>query len=335
MQPAILHADVDAFFASVAQRDDARLRGRPMLVGTWVVMAASYEARAYGVRGGMHTREARRLCPEVTVVEPDWASHVEASQRAVRDLRPLRRDGRAGLDGGGLPRRHRRGGARPPRSRPGCGARCARRPGCRSASASRAGRCSRSSPAARPSPTGCSSSSRTASSSTCTRWRSSACGGSGPPPPAGSTRTASSTVGQAAALSEPELMALLGKPAGRYVHAVAQNREHRPVRSRRGPPAASTAATAVVRSMSSARGVAAGRRRRGARRRSRGWTSGSPPPASSARARPSRRACGRGPRSCASRCAAATPSGSRPPGPAPRSRSRSTPCSRARCPTTC
>ena len=48
------------------------------------------------------------------------------------------------------------------------------------------------------------------------------------------------TVGQAAALSEPELMALLGKPAGRYVFAVAQNREHRPVRSRRGRPAAST-----------------------------------------------------------------------------------------------
>lgn len=62
-QRVILHADVDAFFASVAQRDDARLRGRPVIVGSWVVMAASYEARAHGVHGAMNTARARRRCP--------------------------------------------------------------------------------------------------------------------------------------------------------------------------------------------------------------------------------------------------------------------------------
>ena len=59
----ILHADADAFYASVAQRDDPALRGRPVAVGSWVVMAASYEARAFGVKGGMSASEARRRSP--------------------------------------------------------------------------------------------------------------------------------------------------------------------------------------------------------------------------------------------------------------------------------
>jgi DNA polymerase-4 len=80
METTILHADVDAFFASVEQRDDPRLRGRPTIVGSWVVMAASYEARAYGVRGGMGGAEARRLCPQAVVVEPRWPAYVEASK---------------------------------------------------------------------------------------------------------------------------------------------------------------------------------------------------------------------------------------------------------------
>jgi DNA polymerase-4 len=80
--PTILHADVDAFFASVAQRDDPALRGRPVLVGSWVVMAASYEARAFGVRGGMATARALRLCREAVVVDTCFEAYMEAS-RAV------------------------------------------------------------------------------------------------------------------------------------------------------------------------------------------------------------------------------------------------------------
>ncbi|MCP9485708.1 MAG: DNA polymerase IV [Gaiellaceae bacterium MAG52_C11] len=81
----ILHADLDAFFASVEQRDDPRLRGRPVLVGGWVVMAASYEAKAYGIRTPMSSALARRLCPEAVVVEPRISAYTEAS-RAVFDV---------------------------------------------------------------------------------------------------------------------------------------------------------------------------------------------------------------------------------------------------------
>src|SRR4051794_3820746 len=80
--PTILHADLDAFFASVEQRDDPALRGKPVIVGGGVVLAASYEARAHGVRGAMGGREARRLCPHALVVPPRWSAYVEAS-RAV------------------------------------------------------------------------------------------------------------------------------------------------------------------------------------------------------------------------------------------------------------
>jgi DNA polymerase IV len=75
-----MHADADAFFASVEQRDDPRLRGRPVAVGGGVVMAASYEARRYGVRGAMGGRRARRLCPELIVVPPRFDAYVEASK---------------------------------------------------------------------------------------------------------------------------------------------------------------------------------------------------------------------------------------------------------------
>ncbi len=81
----ILHADADAFFASVEQRDDPRLRGRPVIVGSGVVMAASYEARAFGIRGAMGGARARRLCPHAVVVQPRFGAYVEAS-RALFDV---------------------------------------------------------------------------------------------------------------------------------------------------------------------------------------------------------------------------------------------------------
>jgi DNA polymerase-4 len=88
----LLHADVDAFFASVEQRDDPRLRGHPVIVGAGVVLAASYEAKAYGVRTAMGGRQARRLCPQAIVVAPRMSAYAEASKamfRVFEDTTPL------------------------------------------------------------------------------------------------------------------------------------------------------------------------------------------------------------------------------------------------------
>jgi DNA polymerase-4 len=81
----ILHADLDAFYASVEQRDDPRLRGVPVMVGTGVVLAASYEAKAFGVQTAMGGAQARRLCPHAVVVEPRMSAYSEAS-RAVFEV---------------------------------------------------------------------------------------------------------------------------------------------------------------------------------------------------------------------------------------------------------
>ena len=88
----ILHADLDAFYASVEQRDDPRLRSRPVIVGAGVVLAASYEAKAYGVRTAMGGRRARRLCPQAIVVPPRMSAYSEASKAVYRvfdDATPL------------------------------------------------------------------------------------------------------------------------------------------------------------------------------------------------------------------------------------------------------
>src|SRR5438132_9348380 len=81
----VLHADADAFFAAVEQRDDPRLRGRPVIVGGGVVLAASYEAKAFGIRTAMGGRQARGLCPWAIVVEPRMSAYSAAS-KAVFDV---------------------------------------------------------------------------------------------------------------------------------------------------------------------------------------------------------------------------------------------------------
>jgi DNA polymerase-4 len=80
----ILHADLDAFFASVEQRDNPRLRGRPVIVGGGVVLAASYEAKAFGIRTAMGGRRARRLCPHAVVVSARMEAYAEASKAVFR-----------------------------------------------------------------------------------------------------------------------------------------------------------------------------------------------------------------------------------------------------------
>ena len=91
-EATILHADVDAFFAAVEQRDNPDLRGRPVIVGAWVVLAASYEAKAHGVRTAMSVARARRLCSRAIVVEPRMSAYAEASKAVYRvfdDTTPL------------------------------------------------------------------------------------------------------------------------------------------------------------------------------------------------------------------------------------------------------
>jgi DNA polymerase IV len=91
-EASILHADLDSFYASVEQRDDPTLRGRPVIVGGGVVLAASYEAKAYGVRTAMGGAQARRLCPHAAVVPPRMSAYTQASDavfEVFRDTSPL------------------------------------------------------------------------------------------------------------------------------------------------------------------------------------------------------------------------------------------------------
>src|SRR6266850_4884717 len=87
----IIHIDMDAFYASVEQRDRPELRGLPVAVGgtpesRGVVAAASYEARAHGVRSALPMSRAVRLCPELAIVPPDFAKYREASEKVMAIL---------------------------------------------------------------------------------------------------------------------------------------------------------------------------------------------------------------------------------------------------------
>ena len=91
-EATILHADLDAFYASVEQRDTPHLRGRPVIVGAGVVLAASYEAKAFGVRTAMGGAQARSLCPWAVVVSPRMSAYSEASKavfEVFEDTTPL------------------------------------------------------------------------------------------------------------------------------------------------------------------------------------------------------------------------------------------------------
>ena len=113
-EATILHADLDAFYASVEQRDDPRLRGRPVIVGGGVVLAASYEAQ--GVRRP-HARwaapQARRLCPHAIVVQPRMSAYSEASKAVFEVFERHHAAGRGPVDRRGVPRRRRAAADRP------------------------------------------------------------------------------------------------------------------------------------------------------------------------------------------------------------------------------
>src|SRR5512141_926295 len=90
---SVMHLDLDAFFASVEQRDKPSLRGKPVVVGgvggRGVVSTASYEARTYGVRSAMSTREARARCPHAAFLNPRFHAYRETSQQVMEVLRRL------------------------------------------------------------------------------------------------------------------------------------------------------------------------------------------------------------------------------------------------------
>ena len=158
---AILHVDMDAFYASVEQHDDPELAGQPVVVGgaggRGVVAAASYEVRRFGVHSAMPMREALRRCPHAVVVRAALQALSRDLGPGVRDLPRVHGPGRGALARRGLPRRHRqrrRSSAAARRWRARSRSASASAPGSPPRSASRTTSCSRSSPPTCTSPTG-------------------------------------------------------------------------------------------------------------------------------------------------------------------------------------
>ena len=236
-QATILHADLDAFYASVEQRDDPRLRGRPVIVGPGVVLAASYEARACGVRSAMGATQARRLCPQAVVVSARWDGLRRRQQGRVRGLRGDGAGGREAVHRRGVSRRagHR---ALPrlarPRSRRGCAARCGSGWAFPSRSEWPGPSCSPRWPAAWPSPTACSWCRPTGELDFLHPLGVQRLWGIGPATAGKLEARGITTVGQAARLPEAALISIVGRASGRRLHALAHNRNVHPVRVRRG-----------------------------------------------------------------------------------------------------
>ena len=113
----ILHADLDAFYASVEQLLDPSLRGKPIAVGGGVVLAASYEAKAFGVRGGMPGRRARELCPQLIFVGGHFKEYQRLGDAAIERAGRLHAAGRAHLHRRGVRRRRRDGASVRPAGR--------------------------------------------------------------------------------------------------------------------------------------------------------------------------------------------------------------------------
>ena len=228
----ILHADADSFYASVEQRDDPSLRGRPVIVGGGVVLAASYEAKAYGVYTPMGETQARRLCPQAIVVSPRMEAYSEASKAmfaVFNDTTPFVEGlsiDEAFLDVGGL----RRISGTPSRDR--------------------------RAPASEPCSSGSASASRWAwhERSSWQRWPARVAKpdgllvvpldgeleflhplpverlwGVGPVTSRKLRERSITTVAQVAELSEPALVRILGQASGRHIHALAHNRDPRRV----------------------------------------------------------------------------------------------------------
>ena len=232
-QATILHADLDAFYASVEQRDDPRLRGRPVIVGGGVVLSSSYEARACGVRTAMGGRAGPAAVPAGDRgVAPD-VRLLRGERGGVRGVRRHHAARRRTVDRRSVPRRGRaaaRRPARPPRSRCSCARTCSSASGCRSRSGWRARSSSPRWRAAWRNPTACSSYRLEASSTFLHPLRVERLWGVGPddrgqaPRNGGSRRWARSR-----ALPQASLVSMLGPASGRHLHALAHNLDPRPV----------------------------------------------------------------------------------------------------------